>query len=262
MEKRKMKKLQFLGAFLIIISILILIIGYQGFKIQTFKKKGVITKAKINKKYKREKSKPWGIRSIINSPRYSFIRKTDYYFDIGFFKNEKKEKSSFKFTQASFKVSYKTISEIKKGDSIEIIYLSENPEDSIVSFKDFENNFYQMNDEKITKYKQNGKKESAIVEETDKTKGIVKVSFMLSSVAELGELISSTISVTKSIYDSFNIGDRIEIVYSKETPDIAISKKMLDSLIYLNPYVALIITIFLIGFGIYFIYKKECMKKN
>jgi len=37
---------------------------------------------------------------------------------------------------------------------------------------------------------------------------------------------------------------------------------MLDSLIYLNPYVALIITIFLIGFGIYFIYKKECMKKN
>ncbi len=251
-----MQKMQFLGAFFVIISILISIITYQGFKIQTFKKNGIVTLARIHNKYKHEKSEPWGIRSIKQSPRYSHIIKTDYYFDIGFFKG-KEDKSSFKYTKTSFKVSNKTISEIKKGSLIEIIYLPEDPDGSIISFKDFENNFYKMNDEKKAQYNQKGKKVSAVVNEIDKTKEIVKVSFILSSVAGLGELITTTIPISKSMYDSFNKGDKIEIVYLAEDPQIATSKKMLDSLIYLNPYLGIIIVLLLIVGGIYLLSKKN-----
>lgn len=257
-----MKKLQFLGAFFIILSLLILALTHQGFKIQEFKKNGVIKEARIHKKYKSEKSEPWGIRSVKQSPRYSHITKSDYYFDISFFKDKEGEKSIFKFTKTSFKVSDKTISEIKKGSSIEIIYIPENPEGSIIAFKDFENNFYQLPEEKITQYNQKGKKASAIIQEIDKKDKIVKVSFMLSSVSGLGELISSTIPVSKSIYDSFNTGDKIEIVYLAEDPQIAVSKKMLDSLIYLNPYMGILTIIVLILIGIYLISNKKLNKRE
>lgn len=246
-----MKGGELAGVILIIFAILSGGLAWQSYRIDEFKKKGIASKARILRKYISHQSKPWGIWTIEKSPRYSFIRKTDYYFDIGFFKGKKEKKTNFKFVEASFKASQKTISGIKKGDLIKIIYLPADPYETIISLKDFEDNFYIMIDALKSLYNKDGKTVDATVKSIDKDKGMVSVMVMLSSIPSMGFLEMTTISVVESVYDSFNKGDEMEILYLEDNPRIAVPKKQLESLIYVNPYILIALTIFFIVYGIY-----------
>ncbi|MEW6527094.1 MAG: hypothetical protein AB1444_10545 [Spirochaetota bacterium] len=153
-----MKYMEYVGAFLIIISVLIGIISYQGYKINNFKKMGITAQAKIYKKYQKESSEPWGIRSIKDSPRYKFIRKTNYFCDVSMFHGSDNNQSGFMFITASLQISKQTLSKIKKGSKVEIIYLPDNPDSSALVYNDYKNNFYSLDDSAITLNHKNGKK--------------------------------------------------------------------------------------------------------
>ncbi|MCX7821616.1 MAG: hypothetical protein N2258_08095 [Brevinematales bacterium] len=166
--------MKIIGAFLIIISLFFSSLIYQSYKIEKFKKVGVISKARIYKKYKIEKTKKWGNPAIKQSGRYSYIKKSDYYFDIALFIYEKKEGTK--------------------------------------------DNFLKL--------------------------------------PKLKESVFASIPVDKSTYDSLNIGNEIEVVYLKTQPENVISKKMLESLIYINPLIGILILIFLFISGTFLLIKK------
>jgi hypothetical protein len=245
-----MKYMEYLGAFLIIISVLIGIISYQGYKINNFKKMGVTAQAKITKKYKKESSETWGIRSIKDSPRYKFIRKTNYFCDVSMFHGSDNNQSSFKFIATSLQISKQTLSKIKKGSKVEIIYLHDNPESSALVYNDFNNHFYNLDENTYSLYEQKGKRVNAVVGEIDSANSSAKLMFTSYSISGLGKFTTATIPLDKSIYDSLTVGDSIEVVYLPEDPqNSVIAKKMLDSLIYLPPYlgIALVVLCFVAG---------------
>ncbi|MEM4326429.1 MAG: hypothetical protein QXU40_03940 [Candidatus Pacearchaeota archaeon] len=172
-----MTKLSLLGALLIIVSVAMIGFINQSFKIDKFKKEGVEGKARIIKKYKTEKSKRWGNPTInTTSGRYSYIRKTDYYYDVILFK-------------------YEEVAQSKPSR------------------------------------------------------------FKLPNISALKGSFTTTIPVDKSIYDKYEVGEEIEIVYLKDNS--VISKTMLNSLLYINPLVGIIITIIMFVSGVLLVILKK-----
>ncbi len=172
-----MTKLSLLGSILIILSVFMIGFINQSFKVDKFKKEGTEGKARIIKKYKKETSKRWGNPTInTTSGRYSYIRKSDYYYDVILFKYDEEAQQK----QSKFK---------------------------------------------------------------------------LPKILTLKETLTTTIPVDKSIYDKYEVGEEIEIVYLKDNS--VISKEMLKSLLYINPLTGIIITIIMFISGVLLIILKK-----
>ncbi len=233
-----------LGAFLIILAILFLVFSRQGFKYKDLKTKGKITQATILKKYLERK------RTVVSdSASYKGTLKNKYklcyLLDVSFFTGEK---SSVGFQFFEVKADEKTLVNYKEGDEVEIIYLTNDPQNTGIVKSDLEK---IIKDSLIyNNYLKNGVKVKAMIEDIDKENNKLKVMFIKGYSSSLGNAIFTTLDIDKSIWDKYKVGQKIEVIYSPLDPKNKVASKEMTERGSFNPFlmIGLAVISFISGF--------------
>lgn len=241
------------GAFLIILAVFVGILAYQGAQIEVFHKKGQPATAKILQKYTLERSKRWGNPSV---SRYSSILQRDYYFEVTLNTASSQSEKAFQFVSAPLVVSPEMGKTLTKGSSIEVLYLPENPAETVIAREDFLKGRHTLDGATKNRYTEEAKVSRAQVKKILED-GKVEIYFSASNVSAPISPVKLPIPVDGSIYRSYDVGDTIEVVYLPGKEDRAISGEMLKNLIYLPTWLGALATVVVAVMGVWLLFFKK-----
>ncbi len=213
------------GAFLIVVAVLLLIIAYQGLRFANYQKNGVVTQATVAKKYTAQ------TRQVVTG---SSSYRTDFLLDVTFFTTKQPATTGIGFITAEVQADENSVKGLGQGDQIQIIYLPDDPQHSAVLQSVFEAK--ALEESKLPIYRQKGVTVQATVSDVDSARQVLEVMFMTSLSGGMGDFVSATLDVSKSVWDSVNQGGRIEVIYLPQDPENnVVAKKMLEKGA-VNPY--------------------------
>ncbi|HOM23890.1 MAG TPA: hypothetical protein PK292_08765 [Termitinemataceae bacterium] len=244
---------QLLGAFLVIIAVLIGILTYQGSQIEAFHTKGQPVTAKILQKYTLERSKLWGNPAV---SRYSRMLQREYYFDVTLNTALSAAGKALQFVSAPLVVSPELGATLTKDSTIEVLYLAENPTETVIAREDFLAGRHSLDGTTKKRYAEEAKVSRAQVRKILEN-GKVEIYFSASNVSAAISPVKLPMPVDGSMYKAYEVGDTIDVVYLPGNEDRAISVGMLKSLIYLPTWLGALVTVAVACLGGWLLFLKK-----
>jgi len=244
---------QLLGAFLVIIAVLIGIFTYQGSQIEAFHAKGQPVTAKILQKYTLERSKLWGNPAV---SRYSRMLQREYYFDVTLNTAPSAAGKALQFVSAPLVVSPELGATLTKDSTIEVLYLAENPTETVIAREDFLAGRHSLDGTTKKRYAEEAKVSRAQVRKILEN-GKVEIYFSASNVSAAISPVKLPMPVDGSMYKAYEVGDTIDVVYLPGNEDRAISVGMLKSLIYLPTWLGALVTVAVACLGGWLLFLKK-----
>lgn len=206
------KMMTILGAFLVIIAVLLIIIARQGFIFDKYRKYGKTKQATIVKKYTKRSDQ---LTISQHKPtRYGAKTKMSYLLDITFFSNGSAKGGKFITTWAF--AGNSSLAGLAKGNNIEVIYLADDPKGTAILKTVVEEGLQDKTLQK--KYREEGVTVQATVDQTNPGQRTVRVMFMSSLSLQMGDYNANTLDVDKSVWETVNQGEKIDVVYLPDKP--------------------------------------------
>lgn len=212
-----------LGAFLVIIAVLLVIIARQGFIFDKYRKYGKTKQATIVRKYM--KTSDQLTVSQHKPTRFGTKNKMSYLLDVTFFSNGSATGGKFISTWAS--AGNSSLAGLAKGNNVEVIYLADDPKGTTV-LKALVDGGIQ--DETLKKkYLDEGVTVQATVDEINPGQRSVRVMYMSSLSLRIGDYNANTLDVDKSVWETVEQGEKIDVVYLPDKPGEKIyASKMIE----------------------------------
>lgn len=212
-----------LGAFLIVVAVLLLIIAYQGARFADYRKNGVVAEATVANKY---------IERTRKVATGSSSHRNDFLLDVTFFTD--KQTTGAKFITAEVQADEQSVTALQKGDRVQIIYLPDDPQRSAVLSGALEAG--TLEESRLRMYRQKGVTVQGTVRNVDSARRVLEVSFMTSFSGGLGNFVSATLDVPKSVWDSVEQGGHINVVYLPQDPENQVIAEQMLEKGAVNPY--------------------------
>ena len=216
------KMLPLAGAFLIVVAVLLLIIAYQGLRFANYQKNGVVTQAIVARKYTSRTLQIAG----------SSLYRTNFLLAITF--STAKQTGSIRFITAEAQADENSVRQLSKGDQIQIVYLPDDPQHSAVLPSVLEAGI--LEESQLSLYRQKGVTVPATVSDVDSSQQMLEVMFMTSLLGAEGDFVSTTLKVSKEIWDAVNQGERIEVIYLPQDPKNNVVAQKMVAPGSINPY--------------------------
>jgi hypothetical protein len=239
-EMNKKKIIQLLGACCIIGAVFLSTIAFQGLRYIDYKKNGVLAQATIIDKYTARERK-------VVSGAYNF--ETDYLLDVYYFSGG--ESSGGKFIIANVPAGENSLSSLKEGDRIQIQYLPEDPQTTAIISDELKNGISALTDLMIETYNNTGISVEGTVENIDTDNHEIRIMFMTSLALSIGDSVTTTISLTKSIWDTVQKGESIVVLYMPDDPKYKVFAQSMVIRGGFNPYPLIVFVVILLFSGIY-----------
>lgn len=252
------KMMTVLGAFLVIIAVLLIIIARQGFIFNEYRKHGKTKQATIVKKYK--KTSDQLTISQHKPTRYGAKSKMNYLLDVTFFSNGNSVGGKFITTWASSGSS--DVSGLVKGKSVEVTYLADDLKGTTVLKTAVDEG---LQDETLQKkYREEGVTVQATVDEINPGQRTVRVMFMSSLSLRLGDYNATTLDVDKSVWETVNQGEKIDVVYLPDKPgEKVFAAQMIErGSVNFKLMLGLAVFSFLSGIGLMWFFRTSEKKKQ
>lgn len=213
------------GAFLIVLSLLLLIMAYQGLRFANYQSSGVTAQATVTDKYTAR------TRQVSGSTLY----RSDFLLDITF--STGTQRAGGKFVTAEALADEKSVAALHPGDQVQVIYLPDEPQNKVVLQAALEAGTLDLDKSQLESYRQTGIPVEATVDEIDNAQHTLRVMFLTPlSGGNSGDLVAATLDVNKSVWDAVNEGEKLEVVYLPEDPESnVVAKRMLEEG-SVNPY--------------------------
>lgn len=212
-----------LGAFLIIIAVLLIIIARQGYIFHEYKKHGKTQRANVVKKYIQTRDEM--AVSQLKTNRYNAKQKINYLLDVTLFENG--NASGGKFITAYAKATVSDIEGLNKGQQVSILYLPNNPKTTAILKTSLEEIISETS--LLQKYRNEAVMVEASVDEVNVPQKTVRVMFMSTLSLKIGDYKATTLDVDKSVWDSVKPGEKIDVVYLPDNPGSKVfAKKMIE----------------------------------
>jgi hypothetical protein len=199
------------GAFLIVISVLLLIIGYQGLRFATYQNGGITTEATIADKYTMR------ARQVSGSQSY----RSEFLLDVTFFTSQgaAPQNAPGKFVTASALTDDQSAAGLQKGDRVSVIYLPDDVQNTVVVQAALDAGTLDLSQDQLERYRQTGVTAEATVDQIDNAQHSLRVMFMTRLTGGVvGDYVSATLDVNKSTWDAVDKGGKIEVVYLPDDP--------------------------------------------
>lgn len=246
-KTRQMNVIRIGGAFLIVISVLLLIIGYQGLRFVNYQTSGVTTEATVADKYDVR------TRRISGSLPY----RSDYLLDVTFATGRSAAAAPGapgKFMTAAALIDEQTAAGLHKGDRVWVIYLPDDPQNTVAVQAALDAEALGLSADQAERYRQVGVTAEATVDQIDAQQ--LRVMFMTRLTGDsVGDVIRATLDVNKSTWDDVAIGDRLEVVYLPEDPaGNVVAKRTLEEGT-INPYLMAGLAALALVSGIFVLWK-------
>ncbi|MCX7655734.1 MAG: hypothetical protein N2Z76_04330 [Treponemataceae bacterium] len=244
---------QMLGAFLIITAVFVGIGTYQSTHIEAFYKRGQPVTAKILKKYSIDRSKPWGNPAV---SRYARILQRDYYFEVSLSTAPTQPSKAFQFVTATLSVSPQLGATLTQGASLEVLYIPQDPEGTVIARQDFEKGRHSLDETTKKRYAEEAKVSRSQVKRILEN-GKVEVYFSASPTLATVSFVTVPVPVDGSLYRSYEAGDTIDVIYLPGNQEQAIATEMLKSLIYIPSWVGILGAAISTIIGLWFLFLKK-----
>jgi hypothetical protein len=244
------------GAFLIVISVLLLIIAAQGLRYANYQSSGVTTQATVTAK------DTVRTRQVSGSQLY----RSDYLLDVTFSTGPAAAAQSSapgKFITAAALVDDQHAAGLKQGDRVSVIYLPDDPQNTVVVQAALDAGTVGLAADQVERYRQSGVTVEATVDQIDTTQPALRVMFMTRlTSANAGHQVAATLDVNKSTWDAVEPGSSIEVVYLPDDPATNVVARRTLEEGGVNPFLMLGLAAVALLSGIFLLWKYRAPRRS